>query len=66
MTKYRGYKIEQDGDGFFCDALGIGYDDSEEEVRRQIDDSIADDLAHDPSWPPADTPALDRPWWSER
>ncbi|RWO23328.1 hypothetical protein [Mesorhizobium sp.] len=66
IETYRGSAIYHDAaDGYY--AGNLGYCDTLDDIKQEIDDSIAEEQAHyaDIDTPP-DTPSLAAPWWSER
>lgn len=72
IEKYRGVTVEHDSEsGFFAEAgLGgiadcIGYCDTIEEVRAEIDAEF-DEEAGRPENRRDDTPSLAAPWWWNR
>jgi len=66
IERYHGSKIMHDAeDGFY--AGDLGYCDTLEDIKREIDDAIAEEQAHYADIDtPADTPSLAAPWWSVR
>jgi hypothetical protein len=66
MTRYRGYIIQHDEEGFYVATQGLGYCDTIEAIKSEIDDLIFEEQTRDPSFPPLDSPSLSSPWWAQK
>lgn len=65
--KYKGYLIERNEDGYYCEALELGYNDTLASIELDIEDEIAAERRDlYASGHMDDTPSLPAPWWHDR